>query len=49
MIPNTTGAVGITVSNRGFLGTGSNGNIFSPGSDYFSDFQPDLIENPNDN
>lgn len=47
--PSTTGAVGISVANRGFLGTGSIGNNFSPGSDYFSELQPDLIENPNDN
>ncbi len=47
--PNTTGAVGFLVSDRGFIGTGSNGNNFSPGSDYFSEFQPNLIENPNDN
>ncbi len=47
--PDITGAVGISVDNRGFVGTGSNGNNFSPGSDYFSEFQPNLIENPNDN
>lgn len=47
--PNTTGAVGISVAGYGFLGTGRNGNNFAPGSDYFSEFQPSLIENPNDN
>ncbi len=47
--PNTTGSAGISVAGRGFLGTGSGGNNISPGSDYFSEFQPDLVLNPNDN
>jgi N-acetylneuraminic acid mutarotase len=47
--PNTTGAVGISANNRGFIATGRNGNIFTVGSNYLSEFQPNLIENPNDN
>jgi hypothetical protein len=44
--PPTTSAVGITINNRGFIATGKDSrSVFN----FFWEFQPDLVENPNDN
>lgn len=47
--PSTSGACGFNVGGFGYIGTGRS----SPGqvgaSDYLRQFQPDVVENPNDN
>ncbi|HEY4966781.1 MAG TPA: kelch repeat-containing protein [Puia sp.] len=44
--PPVTGAVGISVNNRGFIATGKNQRTVS---DFSWEFQPNLVMNPNDN
>jgi hypothetical protein len=44
--PLVTGAVGLSVNNRGFIVTGKKQQS---GPDFFWEFQPDLEQNPNDN
>jgi Kelch motif/Galactose oxidase, central domain len=44
--PSLTGAVGISVNNRGFIATGKKQLT---GPDFSWEFQPDLEQNPNDN
>jgi len=44
--PPATGAIGISVNNRGFIATGKTQQSVS---DFIWEFQPDQVENPNDN
>ncbi len=47
--PATSGAVGLSVSGRGFLATGRTALGQSAASDNLWEFQPNVMENPNDN
>ena len=47
--PVTAGAVGFTLNDRGYLLTGKTNMNQTMQSDYLWEFQPGLVENPNDN
>jgi hypothetical protein len=47
--PATTGAVGITVQNRGYIATGRMGTGQTAQSDYLREFHPNDVLNPNNN
>lgn len=47
--PATTGAVGFSVKNRGFIATGRSGSGQAAQSDFLREFHPDEVINPNDN
>jgi hypothetical protein len=47
--PATTGAVGLSVSGKGFIATGRTAPGQSGASDNLREFQPDIVENPDDN
>ena len=47
--PATTGGVGITVQNRGYIATGRSGNGQTAQSDYLREFHPNDVVNPNNN
>jgi N-acetylneuraminic acid mutarotase len=47
--PATSGAVGFGVSGKGFLATGRTASGQAAASDNLREFQPDVVENPNDN
>jgi len=47
--PATSGAVGFNVTNLGYISTGRSSPGQAGASDYLRQFQPDVVENPNDN